>query len=306
MGRTFHEVLPSEVADSLKTAMQAITKGAPFTELEYSLRIEDQNDWYLARVTAHRDSNDKLTGFTVLTRNITQRKVLQHQLIQAERLGAIGQVAAGVAHEVNTPLASISVLCDNLRETTAEQETLASTEQIMDQVRFTAHIVKELLDFTSPPSLELEQVELQALLEAALAQLALPEWVQVEWQVETDLPGLQADRIKFQEILTNLIANSVDAMEGLPSPTLTLGLRRVEGGLELRVADTGCGIAEEVLLSLYQPFFTTKPTGKGTGLGLAITQRLVELHGWKLDITSGGVGQGTVATLTLPEMALRV
>lgn len=237
-------------------------------------------------------SQEKAT--MAIIHDISERKELERKLLQSEKLAAIGQLGAGVAHELNTPLANISLLADNLIDTTMDEEVASAATQIVDQVQFAAEIVRDLLNYARPESLDLEPLELQDLLEASLNQLNLPEEVKVEQNLEPDLPLLEGDVIRFQEILTNLITNSVAAMEDRELQELSIVARKVGSNVEIRLRDTGKGITQENLERIYDPFFTTKPAGRGTGLGMSIVQRLVQEH------------RGTINVRSRPEVGTRV
>jgi len=239
------------------------------------------------------------TATMAMIRDISERKEVQKRLLQNERLAVIGQLAAGVAHEINTPLSNISLMADNMLEESNDPVVQDFATKTIQQVTFAAHIVRDLLQFARPVEREHRLVNLHQIIELALEQIAVPDWVTIERDLVTTHPHIAGDRYQLQEVLTNILMNGIDAMREAGSGTLTVTTSLEDRSLRLSILDTGTGIPPEILERIYEPFYTTKPTGQGTGLGMALVQRFVQAHNGTVDITSQP-GKGTTVMIKLP------
>jgi two-component system, NtrC family, sensor kinase len=228
------------------------------------------------------------------------------QLWEASRLATMGELAASVAHELNNPLATISLHLELLNGQLATDDPKRKAVAVIDEeVDRMATLVSNLLLFSRRSHPQISSInigeELQSSLEFIHYQLRSRS-IKVELDIEDDLPNVHADRQQLRQVFLNLLTNASDAMpEG---GTLTLRARRgllVNGARALVVefSDTGVGIEPEYLSKLWEPFFTTKPEGKGTGLGLPICRRTIEEHRGTIDIESLS-GSGTTVRITLP------
>ncbi len=229
----------------------------------------------------------------------------QDQLIQKEKLASVGQLAAGVAHEINNPLSSIllytDVLCREIPEQNAQQ--CQDLQMIIKEAIRCRTIVNDLLSFSRQNEVMAQPTDLNALLEEVVEESKIQERfqdVQIRMDLDSELPIIEADPFQLHQVFCNLMNNAADAMPG--GGTLTLRTKRGpwSGLITAEVQDTGEGISEENMKKLFTPFFTTKPVGKGTGLGLAIIYGIVKMHRGQIDVQSQ-VGQGTTFTLTLHE-----
>ena len=235
-------------------------------------------------------------------RDITERIALQKRLVLSERLAVLGQVASGVAHEINTPLSNISLMADNLKNECPDPIAQNFADKTLQQVRFAARIVRELLDFARPGCHDFQPVDLNRVIDLALEQLDIPDWITTKRELVNDLGQIPGDPVKLQEVVTNLLSNAIDAMRDGGSGTLTIATEAVGSTAELTVTDTGEGIKEEHLCQLFVPFFSTKPPGKGTGLGLPLVERFIQAHDGSIDVESN-VGKGTSITIKLPGLS---
>jgi two-component system NtrC family sensor kinase len=231
-----------------------------------------------------------------------QLQTTQTQLIQSEKLASMGQLAAGVAHEINNPLGTILLYSDIMRkEAPAESQHAKDLKLVMDEATRCKRIVSDLLNFARQNEVLAQETDLNALVERVVAELKeRPLFARVETILRLDesLPAIQADAAQLRQVFVNLMDNAVEAMpEG---GRLTVATRRGDNNhVAVDVQDTGVGISEENLGRLFTPFFTTKPIGKGTGLGLAIVYGIVKMHRGQIDVKSQ-LGVGTTFTVTLP------
>ena len=227
----------------------------------------------------------------------------QQQLIQSEKMASVGQLAAGVAHEVNNPLGTIllysHMMLENLSEKDARREEL---DTIAKEAARCRDIVRGLLDFARQRRLQIENIEINRILrETAALAAKQPSFQGIEIREELDpsLPLLSGDPGQLREVFQNIIFNAGDAMP--QGGRLTIRSRFIHGSqaVEVAIHDTGHGIPPENLNKIFMPFFTTKKVGKGTGLGLAIAYGIVKMHRGAIEAASR-VGEGTTFTVRLP------
>jgi len=247
-------------------------------------------------------------GRIILVDDITDRIQMEAQLTQSEKLSSIGLLAAGVAHEVNTPLAVISSYAQMLTKHMRDDERLAPVlEKITQQTFRASEIVNGLLNFSRTSGSEFTNVDLNDLLRDTLNllehQLKTAK-IRVETNFDPQLPFIHGNRGKLQQVLLNLMLNAKDAMFGTSDSTLRVATFRSTGRVLVRIQDTGAGIEREHLHRIYDPFFTTKTKPqegghKGTGLGLAVSYGIMQEHAGKIHVESE-VGVGTAFQLEFP------
>jgi two-component system NtrC family sensor kinase len=226
----------------------------------------------------------------------------EKELLQQAKLASVGQLAAGVAHELNNPLGTILLYSDMMfKETTAEDPRRQDLKTIIKEVHRCKTIVADLLNFARQHEISAHDVDLHALLDELINKIHLqPTFEKIEFvrQFDPKLPVIQADAAQIQQVFINLFNNSADAMENTGTITISAHPHDAQS-VEIRVSDTGCGIPAENISKLFTPFFTTKPIGKGTGLGLSIIYGIIKLHHGQIMVDSR-VGQGTTIIITLP------
>jgi two-component system sensor histidine kinase AtoS len=241
-------------------------------------------------------------------RDVTVRNQTEEALQRSRQLAVVGQMAAGLAHEIKNPLAGIKVSMEVLmNELTLSPEDKAIFVRTVGEVQRIESLLKNLLNYARTPqpvfcrldlNQQLENAVKNALLLLKSADYAAAGSKELEFVRNLDpaLPRIMADPGQMQQVILNLLLN---AMEATPEGgTITLSTKPGrEGTVEVAVADTGKGMSEEARAKIFQPFYTTKP--KGSGLGLAITRRLVEQHRGEIEV-AGVLGQGTTFTITLP------
>ncbi len=230
--------------------------------------------------------------------------------MQADKLSSIGLLAAGVAHEVNTPLAVISTYAQMLsKQVVGDEQKSRMLEKISRQSFRASEIVNSLLNFSRTSSAELVEVQLNRVVQETLSLLEhqlRKASIEVRVTLEPDLELVKGNSGKLQQVFLNLFLNARDAMELAPPPAsgnehrvLEIVTRSGENGVEVDVLDTGSGIAPEHLSRIYDPFFTTKGARKGTGLGLSVTYGIIQEHGGAIEASSRP-GQGTCFHLEFP------
>jgi signal transduction histidine kinase len=238
-------------------------------------------------------------GALVTLRDLESIERIGRQLQVSERLAALGRVTAGVAHEVKNPLNSMRLWLENLKESlpSSEELPLQAVAVLDSEIDRLDSVVKRFLDFMRTPELRLEETNLEELLRETL-DVARPQMDRAKVQVETsfaDIPPLHLDRALVKQAFLNLILNAIEAMPG--GGRLTVGTERRGDRAEIRVTDTGKGIAPEHRSRIFQLFFTTR--AGGSGIGLASAYRAVQLHDGDIDFESE-VGRGTTFHIELP------
>jgi hypothetical protein len=240
-------------------------------------------------------------GRLIIFDDVTDRAELERRLVQADKLSSIGLLAAGVAHEVNTPLAVISTYAQMLgRQIAGDEQKAPLVEKITRQTFRASEIVNSLLNFSRVSSTEFVPVDLNKVIRETLSlmehQLEKAA-VKVTAALDDSLPRIKGNAGKLQQVLLNLVLNARDAMEH--GGTLSVSSGRTDAGVRVVVSDTGSGIPPEHLARIFDPFFTTKGARKGTGLGLSVTYGIVREHGGDIEVDSR-LGQGTRFVLTFP------
>ncbi len=224
------------------------------------------------------------------------------KLMRSDRLAMIGQLAAGVAHEINNPLGSILLFSRLImQQSDAEGRTRENLERIEKETKRCHTIVKSLLDFARERKPLVESVAVNQLLDATLKLFEgqfLFQNIQVVRDYAPNLPAIQADRSQLQQVFMNIILNAADAMDGKGRLALSTRSGGDDRSIEIAIADTGCGIPPENLGRIFDPFFTTKGVGHGTGLGLSVSYGIVQSHNGDIGVSSNP--GGTTFTISLP------
>ena len=245
-------------------------------------------------------------------------KAAQAQLIEAEKLQAVGRLAAGVAHEVRNPLAILEMSLDFLGTEPISETGQTVLQEMKEAVKRSAGVITGLMDLGSPAELGMHATDLHAVLEHALAALGddiARAGIEVERRFASDLPQPREDEAKIAQLFINLLTNAIQAMPGGGTLTITTAMAAADasafeagnrGGAQFRegerviaveIADTGEGIAPENVGKVFEPFFSTRPTGKGMGLGLTVARKMIELHRGTIAIQNRD-GGGAVVTMT--------
>ncbi len=242
----------------------------------------------------------------VMVEDVTEQQAIETQLVQSEKLAAVGQLVSGVAHELNNPLTSIAGLSEFL----LEQKELGKKDRghlqvIHEQAERASRIVRNLLTFARKGSAERVLVDLNDVIRRTLQLTAYDlklKDVNVERELSGALPEVVGDRHGLQQVVLNLVTNAAQAVAENPRerPREITVSTWFDGQVHVRVADTGPGIPDEIVASIFTPFFTTKEPGKGTGLGLSITYSIVESHGGQITLEPRSAKGGTAFRVDLP------
>lgn len=259
-----------------------------------------------------KKSRDALVEKELLEALVVELRETQEQLVQAGKLAALGQLAAGVAHEINNPLAGImgyaQLLTEKLQRAAREGVTsediprfISYVENMEKQSQRCKHIVQNLLKFARASTQEeMSEIDCNRVIEETLGLIAHQleqSSIDVVTHYDPQLPRVYAQEGKLQQVITNIVINAMQAIEQRGSITISTAQR--QDRVVVTIRDTGVGIPTEHLNKVFEPFFTTKELGKGTGLGLSVTYGLVHEMGGRIELESA-VGQGTTFTIALP------
>src|SRR5579884_2790275 len=302
LGQPLEQVLPVELAAEILAGTEA-TETASLPRFPLRTPAGDERLLHVS-VTPLVNRQGERLGRLVLLDDITERVRLEEQIQQNEKLASLGLLAAGVAHEVNTPLAVIANAAQMLaRQLPPDDARQVLVEKIVRQTFRASEIVNHLLNFARARPAEFTDVNLNTVIEEALG-LVRPGLAGARIQVELDLaPGLAPIRghpHRLQQVVVNLLLNARDAMPA--GGLLMVSTRGSDGRVVVEVRDTGVGIPPEALGRIFDPFFTTNAPGRGTGLGLSVSYGIVREHGGSITVDSRP-GCGTTFRLEFPVSA---
>ena len=299
VGRKLRELMPAELCEQLESVRGEF---GIHNIYKFLLRPKDVTLNIAVAPLISRDG-DRI-GRLIIFDDITDRAELERRLVQADKLSSIGLLAAGVAHEVNTPLAVISTYAQMLaKQISGDEQKAPLLEKIARQTFRASEIVNSLLNFSRTSPTEFVSVDLNKVIRETLTllehQLAKAS-VRVELALDESLPRIKGNAGKLQQVFLNLFINARDAMES--GGTLAIRSGAQSGVVHVAVADSGGGIAAENLSRIFDPFFTTKAARKGTGLGLSVSYGIVREHSGEIEVQSE-IGAGTRFHLSFPEVA---
>ena len=245
-------------------------------------------------------------AFTDIREILQMRKELEDahlQLVQSDKIASVGRMAAGVAHEINNPLAGVLIYAELLKESLKDKtEYVADLNEIIKQTLRCKKIVSELLEFSRQSIGKQSAFKLEDLMDSCLNLLtkqAVFQNIHLSRKIEPNMPTMLGDMGQLQQVFTNLFLNAADAMEGVGKLHIEAEYISTESKFVIQVSDEGPGIPVEMRDKIFDIFYTSKPVGKGTGLGLSISQNIISLHGGSIRFECPPEG-GTTFTIELP------
>jgi PAS domain S-box-containing protein len=312
MGKHDADLYAPETAHSTMDHDRRVIRSGETYTFEEVATIGDVTRTYLSTRTPHQDHQGKIIGVIGVARDITDRKQSEEEmrrqretLYQSEKLATMGQLLAGVAHELNNPLSVVMGQASLLRQSIRSKRQIERAEKIVHAAERCARIVNNFLALARqrPPErhpLQLNQVVREAV-ELLAYQLRIDS-VEVSFELAEELPVLHGDPHQLHQVVVNLVSNAHQAMWETPAPRrlwLATGQDVDSQHVWLEIRDSGPGIASEIQVRIFEPFFTTKPPGVGTGLGLSLCHGIVESHGGHISVKSAA-GQGATFRIELP------
>jgi len=233
----------------------------------------------------------------------------QHLLAESHKLRAIGNLTAGIAHELNNPLNNIILTAEMLKESheeLSEEEYEDMVNDLVTQGERAHKIVNNLLDFARESETKSEYLYIDKLInetiQLAKNQIKLSK-IKIETSIGEKLHPIYGDKNLLIQVFLNLFINAIDAMTDGGTLLINVSKEKRTNFILIHIHDTGCGIPDHILSSIFNPFFTTKPTSKGTGLGLSVSKGIIEKHGGNIEVESK-VDEGTTFTVRLPIVSI--
>jgi len=297
------------LGNSIMTALYVETLIRPILHLNETMKRAGEGNLTVRAPTRHGDEvaelSDVFNRMMAELETAREREELQRaQLAQTEKMVAVGTLAAGVAHEVNNPLAGVLASIENMRDNPDDEEMRDRYLQLIaDGLRRIERTVANLLNFARPREIRLERTSInhnvRHVVELVGYQLRAAG-IEVEMDLDADPAAVEADHFQMEQLFLNLVLNALDAMRD--GGTLFLRTRVRGGKVIAEVRDTGHGISAEVRERIFDPFYTTREIGEGTGLGLAVSGSIVAAHGGRIELETS-VGRGTTFRIIMNAMA---
>ena len=295
------EILKTREEKRFHALMAPVWKGEVVSNVEVKRQTKGGRDITVSvTLSPLKDASGKIIGSSRICKDITQMKKAEEKLLLSERLSSMGELIAGVAHEIRNPLAGIKI---NTQVFARRKDCPAMERQLLDStlegIEKIQKIVEDMLDYAKPRAAEYKREELNAIVEKSMDVLHVQlknAAIAAKFERGKDLPQIKIDRHQIQQVLINIMLNAIHAMD--KGGELTVQTFITDGGrVGIEVKDTGVGIPAAHLKKIFDPFFTTK--SRGTGLGLSISQKLLENHGAQIDVASEE-GKGSVFTIRFP------
>jgi two-component system, NtrC family, sensor kinase len=290
IGLTLYDLMANRSAAFHLEWMQEIRKTGKILSKRHTITIGDREFWFSTSIVGLKDEQGEIYAFEIISRDVTARKNMEDQLINMEKLASVGTLAAGVAHEINNPIAVILGFNEILLEQTADMPDIQETLKIIEEEGFKCKkIVENLLTFARTP----ERTETSTDINEALGKMVivvkntlLTNKIRLESDITPNLPKVQGDPKELQQVFINLINNAVGAMKG--GGVLKIKTRLIADGQRIGIEfeDTGSGIPKKDQPKIFDPFFTTKKVGEGTGLGLSMSYGIIKKFGGDISFVS--------------------
>ncbi|HEV2616328.1 MAG TPA: PAS domain S-box protein [Candidatus Acidoferrales bacterium] len=272
-----------------------ITGKMSFGTVEYRTAHKD-GGWRTFRANAGplTDADGKIIGIVASARDVTESKRLEQQLLQSEKLAAIGQMVSGVAHELNNPLTAILGMSDLVRERATDDASRRQIELVQKQARKAVELVQDLLNFSRPSRPKSQHVRLAELINRAieLQQFVLASRnIAVDFDATLERPEIEADPNQMVQVFVNLLANAEQFIAtARDRGRIGIHIAESEGKAEILIDDDGPGVPPEIRAKIFDPFFTTRRSSGGTGLGLTICLVIIKEHGGTIEVQSSPAG----------------
>jgi len=287
--------------DFWRKSWEQINAGKVWTG-EIENRRKDGGSFYTQLVISPIvDGDGKVVGFMGAHRDISHQKQLEQQLMHSQKMESIGTLAAGIAHEVGNPLASISSIVQVLSRTINDEKAKDKLGLVQSQVHRITKIIRDLVDFSRPSNYQVQPTDVVRILAESIEIVKMgkkAKAVTFVTHVRRQIPLISLVPDQISQVFINILLNAVDALQRKEG-TITTEISRDEDNVAVTIADDGCGITEENMPKIFEPFFTTKRVGEGTGLGLWVSYGIVA--SFRGDITVKSTpGEGTLFSVTLP------
>jgi two-component system NtrC family sensor kinase len=299
------DIYPPGVAKQVMADLRSDAFGGPSRLSKRELTVKHKDGYeipvYLSAAILFEGGQE--AGSMGIFTDLSERKLLERQLLRSEKLSSLGKLAAGIAHEINQPLTGVLTFASLLKKKFKnDEQTHKDLEIIVRETKRIRGIVQGVLDFGRETPMSKSTTQIQTILDRTLGILVHQErffGIEVKKEYDPAVPYLIVDSNLMEQVFMNIILNAVDAMNG--SGTLTLRTRHSNSWVEIDIADTGSGMPSSMVDKIFDPFFTTKDSteGMGMGLGLAVSYGIVNNHNGDIQVTTKE-GEGTTFTIRLP------
>lgn len=301
--KTIWDIVPPEDKVSFSDRLKSVKEGDKLLDYETKKIRGDGRRIFVSIALIYM--NQEGGAFIETIRDISERVIMRNKIIELEKAQVVGKMAEGIAHHMGTPLASMLLRVQMLKEDMPQVPKYANFTEKLDsiekQIFYGQKVIQRLLRFVSRPQSERSSEKVSILLEEAvdmIKPLSKKQGIDLELRIDGDLKVL-ADPNLLELVFLDIITNAVDAMSKRGKLSIVAYKDKAEEMAEILISDTGTGIPKEVLPFIFEPFFTTKPAGKGTGLGLSVAKRIIHDHGGEISIDSVE-GKGTSVWIRLP------
>ncbi len=308
LGRDVRDFISGEQRQQLTTAFSAALAGqhhAAFTVMLPTRRGPVRSVWSIAPVGRAGQPGGPIDAVVAIGQDQSKIDLLQQQIVRAERLATLGELAAGVVHELNNPLTSITVYAEylvrKLESQGTEQADLEKLRRIGASAQRILRFSRDLVQYARPSGKQTENVDLAAVVRQSVSiceHLVERGGITLGVELDPELPVVQAVGGQLEQVLINLITNAVHAVEN-GGKVVVRALPQGSTSIMIEVADSGPGVAEADREKIFEPFFTTKPDGKGTGLGLPIVRNIVDQHRGQISVAKSDLG-GAAFRVVIP------
>jgi len=305
----FFDFLSSEQHKQLKEKIKAVLNGQDVKSYEIEI-ITSSNKKIPVEISLTSIKEGKeVIAIQVIMRDLSDRKKMEKELIQKSKLSAIGELASGMAHEINNPLATVAGYTEELLDFLDKKHSLKPQDLhyvreclfiILEHVDRCKHITRSLLNFVHPGEYEVREISINELIKKTITLIKSDnklKKINIKTEFEVEPYKIRTDPWLLHQVFLNILKNAVDAVG--PEGTISIRTKYNEEAVHIEIQDNGIGMSDEVLRNIFQPFFTTKPPGVGTGLGLYICYNIVEKLGGSITVNSTP-GGGTTFVVKLP------
>ncbi len=290
VGRTLYDIFSHDTARFHLDWLKEVKETGQAKAKRHPVAIGDHEFWFSTIIVGLKDENGAVYSYEIISRNITGRKAFEERMINMEKLAAVGTLAAGVAHEINNPIAVILGFTEHLIEKTEDLPEIKETLQVVEEEGLKCKkIVENLLTFARAPERSETTTEINLILEKMLAVVGntlLTKKIRLEASLSPDVPRVKGDPRELQQVFINMVNNAIDSMKSGGMLKVSTHLATDGKRVAIEFSDTGAGIPREVQPKIFDPFFTTKKTGEGTGLGLSVSYGIVTKYGGNIIFSS--------------------
>lgn len=301
IGKPFSFLLDRKIGSEDSILLNTLRTGKPYTHVEANIETPIGIMNVMAYTTLVRDNEDNIIGSILSIRDITNQKQLEEKIINAEKFSVIGELAAGIAHEVRNPLTAVKGFLQLLGKRFHGDDQIQQYINIMmDEISRINHIISEFLLLARPTVPIKRYANIHDVLDEILMLSEGEFWlrsVEIQRHYDMSCPVVKIDVEQIKQVFLNLVSNAVASMPERGSLIIRTNYSRADNMIRLYFSDTGVGIEPGKLEVIFDPFFTTKE--EGTGLGLTVSYRIIENHGGRIEVDSK-VGKGTTFVVSLP------